>query len=261
MPNGFHPVNTDDGATVGTSQPRTCMSSLHPLCNTMLTIFVGVAVVVMFVRMDQRIQQSEIEIQLLRDDNKIKREQIEYLEAMQRSRPGALQVVNKSDDIPPEAITDTPTELEGAKDDQTELVSENIAEETASNCNCSTPHPQSNNTNHKAIPSDSDESTLSSEPSETTEPPTIPITPTTSISSETPAPHSKTYQKILFEVVDCHDISVNSELGASTWTCGVINHDHNMVYRFITGVRVNKKKILTHVNCCNVTAKLDVSSG
>ena len=71
----------------------------------MLTIFVGVAVVVMFVRMDQRIQQSEIEIQLLRDDNKIKREQIEYLEAMQRSRPGALQVVNKSDDILPEAIT------------------------------------------------------------------------------------------------------------------------------------------------------------
>ena len=70
----------------------------------MLTIFVAVAVVVMFVRMDQRIQQSEIEIQLLRDDNKIKREQIEYLEAMQRSRPGALQVVNKSDDIPPETI-------------------------------------------------------------------------------------------------------------------------------------------------------------
>ncbi|XP_063676154.1 uncharacterized protein LOC134812598 [Bolinopsis microptera] len=256
MPKGFTAVNNDDGAKVGTPQPRTCMSSLHSLCNTMLTILVAVSVVVMLVRMDQRIQQSEIEIQLLRDENKIKREQIEYLEVMQRSRPGALQVVKHSDDTPIEAITDTPTE--GGKDNQTEIVTENITEETVSYCNCSTPQPQSNDNNHKATPSDSDESTKSSEPSETTEPPTIPVSPTTSRSSEIPASLSKTYQKILFEVVDCHDISVNSESGASTWTCGEIYHDHNMIYRFITGVRVNKKKILTHVNCCNVTAKLDV---
>ena len=97
------------------------------------------------------------------------------------------------------------------------------------------------------------------------EPTTIPI-PIPSISPGNPAPDIKTHQKkpsevdteqeILFEVVDCQDIPVSSSLS----TCGEMKNKHNLIYRVITGLRVNKQKKLTHVSCCNVSAKLDVHS-
>lgn len=278
MPQEFNLVNDVDGAThVCTSQPRSCISSLLPLFNILLTIIMTVAVIVIFVRMDQRgSQQAEIETRIveLRDEIKIMRKQIKYFEAIHsRSLSGA----------------------------QTENVTEKIKEVTTSNC--STLQPQSNFTigdcpkvpvNHtsnqnsenfvtrdtppdgatnnrteKLVTEKIKEGTASnyspsqSRVQEMAGPTTIHIpSPTVSISPGNPAPDIKTHQKkpsevdteqeILFEVVDCQDILVSSSLS----TCGEIKNKHNLIYRVITGVRVNKQKKLTHVSCCNVTISL-----